>query len=72
MARCSAAEAGAAVLPGSAGGLHRSDPNLRLQAPPVRRAHRLHTGRPDCLLGGEYTLPSFGAYPYSYQGLLKS
>lgn len=55
MARGSAAEAGAAVLPGSAGSLHRPDPHLRLQAPPVRRAHRLRTGSPHRLLGGEYT-----------------
>lgn len=58
MAWGSAAEASAAVLPGSAGGLHRSDPHLRLQAPPVRRANRLHTGSPHCLLGGQYALPA--------------
>lgn len=56
MARCPPAEAGSAVFPGLAGDLHRSDPHLRLQAPPVRRADRLHTGSPDCLLGGQYTL----------------
>lgn len=56
MARGSAAEAGAAVLLVSAGGLHRSDPHIRLQAPPVRRDNRLHTGSAHCLLGGQYTL----------------
>lgn len=48
----SAAEACNSVLPGSASNLHRSDPHLRLQAPPIRRANRLHTGSPHSLLGG--------------------
>lgn len=56
MAWGSAAEASAAVLPGSAGSLHRSDPHLRLPAPPVRCANRLHTGSPHRLLGGQYTM----------------
>lgn len=55
MAWGSAAEAGTAVLPDSAGSLHRPDPHLRLHAPPIRRASRLHSGSPHCLLGGEYT-----------------
>lgn len=54
MAWGSAAEAGTAVLPGSAGSLHRADPHLGLQAPPVRRDSRLHTRSAHCLLGGEY------------------
>lgn len=58
VARSSAAEACAAVLPGSTGGLHGADPHLRLQAPPIRRAGRLHTRSPHCLLGGEYTEPA--------------
>lgn len=58
MAWGSPAEASTAVFPCSAGSLHRSDPHLRLQAPPIRRAYRLHTGSPHCLLGGQYTLPA--------------
>lgn len=53
MARSSAGKAHAAVLPGSTGGLHRADPHLRLQAPPIRRASRLRTRRARRLLGGE-------------------
>lgn len=56
MAWGSAAEASDAVLPGFSGSLHRSDPHLRLPAPPIRRANGLHTGSPHCLLGGQYTL----------------
>lgn len=53
MAGGSAAEAGAAVLPGSAGRLHRVDPHFGLQASSVRRAGGLRPRGPDCLLGGE-------------------
>lgn len=49
----SAAEAGAAVLPGSAGRLHRVDPHFGLQASSVRRVGGLRPRGPDCLLGGE-------------------
>lgn len=56
MAWGSPAEACAAVFLGPAGFLHRSDPDLRLPAPPVRRPNGLHTGRSHRLLGGEFAL----------------
>lgn len=62
MARSSTAEAHDAVLPGSAGSLHGSDPYLRLQAPPVRRADWLHTGGRHRLLGGAFDLLAFCLY----------
>lgn len=58
VAGSSAAEASAAVLPGSAGHLYGAHPHLGLQAPPVRRAGRLRPRSPHCLLGGEYTEPA--------------